>query len=319
MTSDYMQKLVRLHTDRNRNRWTEATSFRAPHKPFLLLSILDLASQGQIDSPFIEPSFDLIERFARYWDLVQPPSGKCNMAYPFFYMRSEGFWRLVPKPGNENEVHEGITSSITRLKTVVMGAEIDPELYLLISGHKSREELRAVILHTYFAPEAREKLLLEASENREAFEYSQKLLKAAEKALPYGEPEKPGRIRDQGFRKAVMTLYSHRCALCGIRMLTPEGHTIVEAAHIRPWSESADDRPANGLALCRLCHWSFDRGFMSVGREYEVLVSPLARSEQNNPGHIMTLEQRPIFPPQDEMHIPDQDCLGWHRQKRFRK
>ena len=96
------------------------------------------------------------------------------------------------------------------------------------------------------------------------------------------------------------------------RMITPEGHTIVEAAHIRPWADSQDDRPANGLALCRLCHWSFDRGFMSVGKDHEVLVSPLARSEQNNPGPIMTLELRPIFTPQEGRHIPDQDCLGWH-------
>jgi hypothetical protein len=43
------------------------------------------------------------------------------------------------------------------------------------------------------------------------------------------------------------------------------------------------------MALCRLCHWSFDRGFMSVGKKYEVLISPLSRQEQNNPGPIMTL------------------------------
>ena len=317
MTSDYLQKLARLRTDANRSRWTEVTAHRAPHKPFLLLSVMDLAAQGELTSPFIEPGFDLIERFARYWDLVRPPSGKCNMAYPFFHMRSEGFWHLVPGPGKENQVHEGITSSITRLKTVVMGAELDPTLYQLISEHKSREELRAVVLHTYFAPDIREKLLLEASENQQAFEYSRKLLKAAEKTLPYGS-DKPANIRDQGFRKAVMTLYEHRCALCGIRMLTPEGHTIVEAAHIRPWSDTGDDRPANGMALCRLCHWSFDRGFMSVGREYEVLISPLSRQEQNNPGPIMTLDHRPIFKPSDERHIPDQECLGWHRREVFR-
>ena len=55
------------------------------------------------------------------------------------------------------------------------------------------------------------------------------------------------KIRDSGFRRTIVTLYQHRCALCGIRMLTPEGHTVVEAAHIRPWSISYDDRPTNGL------------------------------------------------------------------------
>ncbi|MFO7461431.1 MAG: HNH endonuclease [Desulfatiglandales bacterium] len=87
------------------------------------------------------------------------------------------------------------------------------------------------------------------------------------------ESETAVRIRDQGFRKAIVTIYDHRCALCGIRMLTPDGHTVVEAAHIKPWSESHDDKPTNGLSLCRLCHWSFDEGLMSVGAKYEVLVS----------------------------------------------
>ncbi len=264
---DYLHQLTRLRTDTNRTRWTEATAFRAPHKPFLLLSLLDLATQGQIDSPFIEPSFDLMERFARYWDLVRPPSCKCNMAYPFYYMQSEGFWRLVPKPGQEKELGERITSSMTRLQSVVLGTEIDHELFELISVRKSREELRAALLNAYFAPDVRQSLLHEAVENQEAYEYSQRLLQAAEAAMPFGQPDKPQQIRDQGFRKAIMNLYSHRCALCGIHMITPEGHTIVEAAHIRPWSDSQDDRPANGLALCRLCHWSFDRGFMGV---YEI-------------------------------------------------
>ena len=207
---------------------------------------------------------------------------------------------------------------MTWLQSVVLGVEIDPELFELISGQKGREELRAALLNTYFAHDIRQLLLREAVENQEAFEYSQRLLQVAEAAMPFGQPDRPQQVRDHGFRKAIMKLYSHRCALCGIRMITPEGHTIVEAAHIRPWADSQDDRPANGLALCRLCHWSFDRGFMSVNRDYEVLVSPLARSEENNPGHIMTLEQRPVFPPDDHRHIPDQECLGWHREEVFR-
>jgi predicted restriction endonuclease len=33
------------------------------------------------------------------------------------------------------------------------------------------------------------------------------------------------------------------------------------------WSESRDDRPTNGLPLCRLCHWSFDEELM-IPAEY---------------------------------------------------
>jgi len=45
MSIDYLNKLARLRTDKNRNRWTEATTFRAPYKHFLLLpSVINLAA-----------------------------------------------------------------------------------------------------------------------------------------------------------------------------------------------------------------------------------------------------------------------------------
>lgn len=261
MGIDWLHRLTRLRVNVNRTKWSQATTGCAPHKPFLLLSIMDLSATGQIVSPLIEPSFDLMERFARYWSLVMPPGTKCNMAYPFYHMQSDGFWRLIPKPGRENELGEKITSSMSRVQDTVLGGELDPQLFQQILEQKRREELRVTLLNRYFAPNVRQLLLREAMDNQEAYECSQRLLQAAEEAIPYGQTDKPQQVRDQGFRKAIMDLYSHRCALCGIRMITPEGHTIVKAAHIRPWSETRDDRPANGLALCKLCHWSFDRGW----------------------------------------------------------
>ncbi len=131
---------------------------------------------------------------------------------------------------------------------------------------------------------------------------------------PFGQKEEK-KIRDQGFRKAIVTLYEHRCAMCGIRMLTPEGHTVVEAAHVVPWSESYDDRPSNGMALCKLCHWSFDEGLMSVGEKYEVKVSKRVNLENNFPGHMLTLSDRSIFKPDEEKFWPGQENLDWHRGK----
>ncbi len=90
-------------------------------------------------------------------------------------------------------------------------------------------------------------------------------------------------------------------------------------AHIVPWSISYDDKPNNGLALCRLCHWSFDEGLMSVDQDYRVLISKLARSDRNNPGLVMTLEGRPIFKPVKEKYFPSQERLDWHRRERFRR
>jgi len=36
----------------------------------------------------------------------------------------------------------------------------------------------------------------------------------------------PTAARDQGFQRIVVSTYDHRCALCGVRIITPEGHTF---------------------------------------------------------------------------------------------
>jgi putative restriction endonuclease len=64
---EYLEKFSRLNTDKNRHHWSEATCHRAPHKPFLLLSIMDLIAQGQITENFIEPSFELVDTWNGYW------------------------------------------------------------------------------------------------------------------------------------------------------------------------------------------------------------------------------------------------------------
>ncbi|WP_346189974.1 HNH endonuclease [Rubritalea halochordaticola] len=43
-------------------------------------------------------------------------------------------------------------------------------------------------------------------------------------------------------------------APCGLRIRLPGGHTVVDAAHIIPFSESQDDHPRNGIALCKNHH-----------------------------------------------------------------
>ena len=56
MLEKYIKIFAKLRTDKGRDRYPEVTLHRAPHKPFLLLSIMDLIAQGQITENFIEPS-----------------------------------------------------------------------------------------------------------------------------------------------------------------------------------------------------------------------------------------------------------------------
>ncbi len=314
----YIENFGSLRTDKDRKRWSVLTTHQAPHKPFVLFSVMDLMAEGVIIENFIEPSLELLDTFNRYWDRTMPVGSKTTMAYPFPRLRTDGFWHLIANRGFENQINMEF-SSMSRLRDVCAGATLDPELFSFLMNSESRERLRAVLVTTYFAPEIQPILLEQGQVNLAAYAYSRELIiEAADGSQTWNERETPVAVRDQGFRKAIVTLYDHRCALCGIRMLTPEGHTVVEAAHIKPWRENHDDRPSNGLALCRLCHWSFDEGLMSVGTHYEVLVSRRVQLEQNLPGHILTLSDRPIFYPDEPVFHPSLDNFEWHRKTLFR-
>ena len=62
------------------------------------------------------------------------------------------------------------------------------------------------------------------------------------------------RPRSRAFVDAVMSAYGGRCGACGMHM------ELAEAAHIHPHRISADDSPANGIALCPNHHTAFDLG-----------------------------------------------------------
>ena len=56
MLEKYLHMFGKLRTEEGRDRYPEITCHRAPHKPFLLLSIIDLIAQGRITENLIEPS-----------------------------------------------------------------------------------------------------------------------------------------------------------------------------------------------------------------------------------------------------------------------
>jgi len=290
----------------------------------LLLSVLDLFEQGEVESNLIELTSDLGELFARYWEQALPFNRRGNLALPFFHLQSDGFWHLLPKRGEEDALNfASQIRSLSRLEETVLGARLDEALYELLGVRESRDLLRSILIETYFAPDLRESLVEQSTVNHEAFLYSKELLErrneqAVKETLDWVEAYRPA-ARDQGFRRALVTAYSHRCALCGLRVRTLDGHTVVDAAHIVPWSESHDDRPANGMALCRTCHWTFDEGLLRIAPSYEIFASAQLRVASNLPGYLSSLEGRGIVRPSEEVYWPDPTSLQWHHENVFRR
>jgi putative restriction endonuclease len=60
MLEKYLRMFGKFRTDRGRDRYPEITYHRARHKPFLLLSVMDLIAQGRIAENLIEPSYRIL-------------------------------------------------------------------------------------------------------------------------------------------------------------------------------------------------------------------------------------------------------------------
>lgn len=328
MTSfdEYLKRLGSLKRSGNRSLWSAATLYAAPYKPLLLLSVFDLVEQGVIGSNLIELSPELSELFALYCSQVLPQGMVSNIGMPFFHLSSEGFWHLIPKPGvEEAELLVGSgKNTVSQLHKFFLGAKFDQELFELIRLKEAREAFRKIVIEKYFAPQVGPALWQQSRINMTAFDYSQDLLEKPgqnhkiEEKLE-GPQEYVKQVRDQAFRKAIVRAYEHRCAICGLRVVTAEGHTAVAAAHIIPWSVSHNDNVTNGMALCHLCHWAFDEGVASVSKKYTVLASEQLTSGNNAPGIILMVRDRPIFRPGQEDWWPELTALEWHRTNVFKR
>ncbi|MFN7138313.1 MAG: HNH endonuclease [Limisphaerales bacterium] len=55
--------------------------------------------------------------------------------------------------------------------------------------------------------------------------------------------------------------------------MTADGSSIVDAAHIEPWSETQNDDITNGLALSKNAHWMFEEGLWSVDDQLRIIVN----------------------------------------------
>lgn len=133
-------------------------------------------------------------------------------------------------------------------------------------------------------------------------------------------------IRTRGFRQAVIEAYSCKCAICGMKINSPDSLSWeVEAAHIVPHSSLGRDDIWNGLALCHLHHWAFDVGWLTLLDDYMISVSSQVHSLPPDFGRIGDYEfiralsgkcTRIFLPSRSESH-PHHNAIRWHRQNIF--
>lgn len=133
---------------------------------------------------------------------------------------------------------------------------------------------------------------------------------------------KESTIRTRGFRQAIIRAYDYRCAICGMKINSPDSMLWeVEAAHIVPHSCLGRDDIWNGLALCRLHHWAFDVGWLTLQDDYSIKISSKISSLPADYGKLgdydflraISLKQIMISLPSKNALYPHHSAIGWHR------
>lgn len=303
----YLRKIETLRIGRAHNA-------PAPHKPLLLLAVLDLIESGEISTNRIEPSPRLVEAFLRYWK--HTGIGHARVFLPFYHLKTSGFWHLHPRRGKEAVMGSvRAFNAMSQLAATVAYASLDGELFAPLLSPESREYVRRVIIDTHLS---HHRPVIEAilNENKEISNVEQKLLLRAGKVSAADDiPESP--IRSAAFRSVIMKLYDYTCAACRLRIVTLDGGTAVDAAHIIPFSVSHDDGIGNGLALCKIHHWAFDGGLLSLDDRYKILVS--RAFNETGPASLLLSNLRDnliLLPPQKPFH-PALHSVRWHRARKF--
>ena len=214
----WLDRLYNLRRDKS-------GSHERPHKPALLLSIIDLLDRGVITRNEVPLSDELVATFKRYFAIVRKHNDQPTIQNPFFHLCGDKFWRLVPATGEREIYQEGSVSgapSVAELRRRVAYGKFDDGMWRLLSEPVARHQLREALIARYF-PDDRDKLAAITAAGG-----------AAEPANALREEMPPG--RDGAFRRTILEIYDYRCAACGVGPrpgATPVGRTLYVRDSIR--------------------------------------------------------------------------------------
>lgn len=122
------------------------------------------------------------------------------------------------------------------------------------------------------------------------------------------------RLGQGGFRVMVMDEYARRCAITGEKTLP-----VLEAAHIKPYSENGPHQVSNGILMRSDLHTLFDNGYMTLTKEFSIEVSRRIRDEFSNGREYYALHGKKLVSlPQQIENRPDPAFLEWHQNHCYR-
>jgi putative restriction endonuclease len=299
---------------------------KAPHKPILLLSILQLIRKGEIVSNRIYITPELVFAFKSNWKTLVNTNNVCTFSLPFFHLQSEPFWRLTPARSGAKALKS--ISTLKSLKDNIAFAEIDQFLFFLMSNNITNELLENILLEHYFpltkAIYFKESSIIQypleleiknqlLNDSKEEYQAKMQLL---EEVLTEEEIQEERFIRGGLFKKEIPRIYNHQCCISDMKIQTTSNTQMVDACHIIPISISNDDTISNGICLSPNLHRAFDRGLLTINEDYIVKISSSV-NESNSPYGITQFAGKQINLPHNHKLFPSAQNLNWHRKACF--
>ncbi len=144
----YLHIFKNLHLDRSHGV--------APHKPVLLISVFQSYQEKLITDQRIFITPELVSLFKANWNLLVVTNHDCRISYPFYYLKSDNFWKLIPRNGFENINQMGsIMKSFSNLNAAIDHAEINDDQWVYLTGMKvlNREGKIEFVIVASFKPD----------------------------------------------------------------------------------------------------------------------------------------------------------------------
>lgn len=300
--TDLTERLYDLRRDRS-------CGYEKPYKPALLLSLMDLVEKGEFSDNRILLTDELIDRYRDYIQIVGGPEDTARIQYPFWHLCGDGIWTILDDNG-QLLYHSGKTSSnapsVKQLRASMSHAQLDKELFHYLQQPVERAVLRNAIISRYFPSQ---RSLIEAMSS----EFLHRQPRAAEESEKYESDP----ARSQAFAKTIKQVYDFRCAACGIRVRFRD-LALVDACHLIPFSESFNDHPTNGIALCKNHHWAMDRHLIAPTLSEINFIwqsSPLLDDRIDGQRPLVQLQGKKLLLPRERKFYPSSKSIAWRAER----
>ena len=279
----------------------------APHKPLMLLTVIDLIESGDITDGWVKYDVRLVSRFRDYWELVlERQRNQPDIPMPFHALG-----------GDRDKIWERFTADgqASAAKATTRLCSLDPDLFACLQDTGFRRKARETLVTLYFMP--KEQVMLCARLGLPVPRTAE-IAALREQADEFKARQKKG--RDSRFKSDVLGGYYFTCALTGYRLDT-EQSSIVQAAHIHQHAVSGNDDPRNGLALTPDSHWMFDAGLWTAipkGDHFLIKIAIGRFSETSPPGRSLAeSDGKALHFHKDARIRPAAEYLAWHQKNKF--